>query len=262
MTVPAPRPGAHQESRPRAGNWHLERRGGTVRQLHEKSAALATSVPAVAGVTTGTAKATPSASRRVIVMSPLDRALVLGSTQPDGAADHLACTAAGYDVVRRRSGGGAVLVVPGGQLWVDVWLPFGDPLWQSDVGRAAWWLGEAWARALEAVGVSGAQVWRRPMERSQWSSLACFAGRAAGEVIGADGAKIVGISQRRARHGALFQSSCLLRWDAPGLAALLGVAAGERLAAARALQRVAVGVGEERGPAVLSALIAALAALP
>jgi hypothetical protein len=54
----------------------------------------------------------------------------------------------------------------------------------------------------------------------------CFAGLAAGEVI-VDGAKVVGISQRRTRAGARFQCSVPLRWDAARHAELLapGIAA-------------------------------------
>ena len=81
-------------------------------------------------------------------------ALVLGSAQPDDVVDRAACAAAGVEVVRRRSGGGAVLLEPGGVVWVDVELPRGDPLWDDDVGRAAWWLGERWAVALADLGVT------------------------------------------------------------------------------------------------------------
>ena len=49
---------------------------------------------------------------------------------------------------RRMSGGGAVLLTPGEVVWVDVELPRAHALWDDDVGRAAWWLGEVWADAL------------------------------------------------------------------------------------------------------------------
>src|SRR4051794_7492302 len=51
-------------------------------------------------------------------------ALVLGSKQRGGGvADDAACTAAGVEVVRQRSGGGAVLLEPGGVVWFDVVVP-------------------------------------------------------------------------------------------------------------------------------------------
>ena len=65
---------------------------------------------------------------------------------------------AGIEVVRRRSGGGAVLLVPGEVLWVDVVVPRDDALWDDDVGRATHWLGELWVRALTRCGVAGATV--------------------------------------------------------------------------------------------------------
>ena len=82
--------------------------------------------------------------RTVWVAEPTAPALVLGSAQPDTDVR----TDAGIEVVRRRSGGGAVLVVPGDVLWVDVIIPAGDELWDDDVGRASHWLGDLWATAL------------------------------------------------------------------------------------------------------------------
>ena len=59
-------------------------------------------------------------------------ALVLGSSQPDSTIDLDACSRAGIEVVRRRSGGGAVLLVPGEVVWLDVIVPRG-----GDGGRDA-----------------------------------------------------------------------------------------------------------------------------
>ena len=198
-------------------------------------------------------------------MDPLDSALVLGSSQPASVVDASECSKAGISVVRRRSGGGAVLVRPGGQLWVDFLVPSGDPLWDADVGRAAWWLGELWAGALSSIGVPGATVWKAPLFRRPWSSLACFAllgagevtlGTVAGPVLGPP--KVVGISQRRTRAGALFQCSCLLSWEPRELVALLAVAGEEAENAARDLGSVAVPVPAGKGGQLLEALLADL----
>jgi lipoate-protein ligase A len=116
--------------------------------------------------------------------------------------------ATGIDVARRRSGGGAVFVEPGGTLWVDVVLPRGDPLWDDDVGRAAHWLGDAWAAAIGDRAV----VHRGAMVRGPLSDLVCFAGLGPGEVT-VDGHKVVGISQRRTRDAARFQCVAYERWD-------------------------------------------------
>ena len=137
-------------------------------------------------------------------------ALVLGSTQAAPPAGEV-------DVVRRSSGGGAVLVEPGELVWVDVFVPAGDPLWEPDVGRAFLWLGQAWAAAL-----GGGTVHTGALRRTPWSRAICFAGLGPGEVT-VRGAKVVGMAQRRARAGALFQCAALRTWDPAPLVALLGL---------------------------------------
>lgn len=147
-------------------------------------------------------------------------ALVLGSTQPFTDADTAAASAAGVDVVRRRGGGGAVLLEPAWTIWADVVVPAGDPLWQADVGRAFWWLGDVWAAALGAVGMGNVTVHRGPLVTSRWSRLVCFAGVGPGEVS-VGGGKVVGMSQRRVRAGVLFQCAVPLAWEAAAIPALL-----------------------------------------
>ena len=136
---------------------------------------------------------------------------MLGSAQPDALADRGACAAAGVEIVRRRSGGGAVLVAPGRQIWLDVFVPAGDPLADDDVGRASWWFGELWAACLEAVAGRSdlvAEVHRGGVAHRR-GATACFAALGPGEVSVA-GAKAVGISQRRNRHGAWLHSMALV----------------------------------------------------
>lgn len=160
--------------------------------------------------------------RSLAVLEATSPALVLGSTQRPGDVDDEVARRLGVDVVTRRSGGGAVLVEPGGVVWIDVVLPRADPRWDDDVGRAAWWVGEAWAAALVEAGVAGAEVHRGPMVRTALSRQVCFAGLGPGEVT-AEGAKVVGIAQRRTRHLAWFQCAAPLRWDPEPLGRLLGV---------------------------------------
>lgn len=163
-------------------------------------------------------------------------ALVLGSRQA-------LIDVPGIDVVRRRSGGGAVHLDPGGTLWVDVVVPRDDERWDDDVGRATHWLGQAWA---SAVG-DGAHVHRGPMLHNEWSDLVCFAGLGPGEVT-IEGRKVVGISQRRTREAARFQCVAYERWD-PSLLA-------EHLALDADLEAMGAGVGPLA--AVEAALIAAI----
>jgi lipoate-protein ligase A len=176
--------------------------------------------------------------RSIWVCEPTGPALVLGSAQRDTDVDQAACGRAGIPVVRRRSGGGAVLVEPGDLLWLDAILPAGDPLWRDDVGKAFLWLGDVWRRALADVGVA-AVVHDGPLVRGPWSSLVCFAGLGPGELTTPAGAKVVGISQRRTRAGARFQCAALLRWDPAALLGLLALVEPARTEARQALATAA-----------------------
>ncbi len=160
--------------------------------------------------------------RRTVRIVEVDRpALVLGSTQPIEDVDLGRAEREGIDVVRRRSGGGGVLLDPGDVVWVDVEIPRDDELWSDDVGRAASWLGRVWVRAIAAAVGSTAVVHDGPMQSGPLAPVVCFAGLAPGEVT-IDGAKVVGISQRRTRAGARFQCAVPRRWDVERHAALLG----------------------------------------
>lgn len=146
--------------------------------------------------------------------SPERSAVVLGSTQDPTILDTEACERMGLDVVKRRSGGGIVLVGPGSTLWLDVLVPRGHRLWDDDVARASWWVGETWADALREFGVDDVSVHRGSMVTSELARLVCFAGRGPGEVFAAT-SKAVGISQRRTRDWSRFQCALSLRWDGP-----------------------------------------------
>lgn len=110
-------------------------------------------------------------------------------------------------------------MLPGSSVWIDVVIPADDRLWTPDVSAAALWLGDLWASVLAEVGVADAMVHRGPMVRPAVSSVMCFGGLAPGEVW--RGGKTVGISQRRTRRWARFQTIALLDWDAEVHRALL-----------------------------------------
>lgn len=159
-------------------------------------------------------------------------AVVLGSTQPtpDGPGPQ------GWEVVRRRSGGGAVLVGPDDPLWVDVDLPAADPRWRDDVGESFLWLGRAWAAALGG----GVVVHEGRFDPGRWGRAVCFAGRGPGEVF-LGGAKVVGLAQRRTRDVARFQCAVPRRWDPEPLISCV-VPPHDRARARRDLAAVAQGV--------------------
>ena len=195
--------------------WHVERARGSATEFHQQD------LP----------------PERALWIFEVERpVIVLGSSQADVDIPSI-------EVVRRRSGGGAVYLAPGEALWCDVVVPRGDELWDDDVGRATYWLGEAWAAAVGDPAV----VYRGAMVRNEWSDVVCFAGLGPGEVT-VGGRKAVGISQRRTRDAARFQCVAYEQWNPRPLVDLLGLDAR--------LDEVGTGVG--RLEAVEAALIAAL----
>lgn len=189
-------------------------------------------------------------------MEPTEAALVLGSSQPEEHVDREASKRLGIEIARRRTGGGAVLVRDGALLWVDLLLPSGDELWQPDVGVASWWVGDAWASALRTLGLRGVTVWKEAMRSTEWSSRACFAGVGPGEVL-IDGKKAVGISQRRTRSAALFQTAALLQWEPADLVRLLALDPSSRKRAEQDLAASATPVAR-RSAELLEAFLGAL----
>ena len=177
--------------------WALERRAGTAQALHDLDLD------------------DPGSGRLVRWNEVEDASLVVGSAQPAASLDPEGVEAAGLHLARRRSGGGAVLLIPGAQVWVDVFLPVGDEWWCDDVDRSAWWLGDVWVAAIESLRpelTGRLTVHRSPSSDPSSGRVACFASVGPGEVL-LDGRKLVGVSQRRTRHWARFQCVVHLRWD-------------------------------------------------
>ena len=203
--------------------WAIEHRSGSAAHFH--------------------AQPLPDPVRREVWWFAIDRpALVLGSAQRDDVLDTAAVATARLEVVRRRSGGGAVLLTPGEVTWVDVIIPAHDPLWHDDVGRAFDWLGEAWVATLTALGVGEPRAHEGAMVRTRWSDLVCFAGLGRGEVT-VGGRKVVGISQRRTRHGARFQCAVLHVWNPAALLDVLRLTPTERQRAGDDVSIAAAGIG-------------------
>lgn len=210
-----------------------------------------------------------------MVVRSVDRPiLVLGSTQAATVVDLPRLRHAGVELVRRRSGGGAVLLGPGAQVWVDMWVPRDDSLWSDEPRRSAERVGEWWAASLSlglSPGDGRVTVHRGPAVPGPAGDLVCFAGVGAGEVL-VDGRKLVGLAQWRSRQGALVHGCAYRAWDPAGIAGLLATGArarkdgtgdpegdGGHAALAAALDGCAVGLDEVGAAAwTVDQLLAAL----
>jgi lipoate-protein ligase A len=182
-------------------SWRIEHRAGDVGEFH--------------------ARPLPGDGRTATFFTANAATLVLGSSQGDDSVDNAAALRQGIRIVRRRSGGGGVLVLPGDFVWLDLEIPVGDELWSPDIGRSMWWVGELWRMAL-ATFEPRATVHRGSMLRTPWSSDVCFAGIGPGEVLRGS-AKLVGISQRRTRDAARFQTMIHRRWRPDVVASLVAL---------------------------------------
>jgi len=187
---------------------------------------------------------------------PAAPVLVLGSTQPETTIDHARRADRGIHLVRRRSGGGAVLVGADEVYWFDLVIDRDDPLWRDDIGEASGWVGQVLQRALADLGTSGT-VHSGRLVRTEWSDRICFAGIGPGEVITDAGTKVAGVSQRRTRDAARFQCAVLKRWNAEVMVDLLDLGDDDRKRAAQQLRSAATGI-EVADAAFRSAIAAAL----
>jgi lipoate-protein ligase A len=210
----------------------------------------------------------PEPERVAVIRHVAHPTLVLGSTQPSDVVSPVALREGSVEVVRRRGGGGAVFLEPGGSVWIDAWIPRDDVLWSHDVAAAAEWVGRWWIEALRGVGnqVDGGagagfgspgdlSVHTGRSEPGAWGDLVCFAGRGPGEVFLED-RKIVGLSQWRSREGALFSSCAYAEWDAEPLLDLLLIDDSTRSELAAGLRDVAVGVATLAPPSSVASVTA------
>jgi len=122
--------------------------------------------------------------------------LSLGRFQP---ADQVLAPP-GVDLVRRPTGGGAVL--HRGDVCYSIILPLSHPLATGSIGQSYQRLARGLAAALEALGLPPLAA-SRPSQRSRW----CFETIALSELALA-GRKLVGSAQAR-RDGALLQQGSI-----------------------------------------------------
>jgi hypothetical protein len=142
---------------------------------------------------------------------------------------------------------------------MDAWIPRGDPLWKVDVSAAAEWVGAWWHGAIAEIvgggrrsgggrdrsggGIVATSVHRGRSVPGELGDMVCFAGRGPGEVFVGD-RKLVGLSQWRAREGALFSSCAYVRWDVERMVELFDLDDPTRALLVDELASAAVGLSE------------------
>jgi lipoyl(octanoyl) transferase len=148
--------------------------------------------------------------------------LSLGFAQPFTAADAPFCDESGVDIVRRPTGGRAVLHHL--ELTYSVVAPLGAPPFGQDLQAAYRTICQALVAGLQAVGVPAELASESPGGLPKpTEAIPCFVGPAAGEVV-ASGRKLVGSAMRRHRGAILQHGSILEDWDGRLQAGCLGLA--------------------------------------
>lgn len=147
--------------------------------------------------------------------------LSLGFAQPHRAADAGFCAAHGVDVVRRPTGGRAVLHHL--ELTYGFAAPLGRGPFTFDLQATYRAICGALVEGLSRLGVR-AQLSGAPEEGMirPTEAIPCFVGPASGEVI-ADGRKLVGSAMRRVGDAILQHGAILEGWDGALQAGCLGL---------------------------------------
>jgi len=163
--------------------------------------------------------------------------LSLGRREPyPGGWDHEAVERAGIEVVRRPTGGNAVLHTEEVTFALAASIP--GP-WKTTPRAFAGATAEALSRALTACGVPGARVEDERRFRPGAPAALCFARSAPGEVL-AQGYKVAGLASRFGRSGALCHASIPLTARSRSIAGFRAAGGGET----EALERNARSLGE------------------
>ncbi|MGA2123740.1 MAG: hypothetical protein ABSG58_04860 [Acidimicrobiales bacterium] len=130
--------------------------------------------------------------------------LVLGGHQSRGVLSPIAVS---HTPVRRRRGGGGLVLLRPNDLWIDWWIPHDDGRWSHDVRVSSLLVGSWWASALQGRTARPVKVHSGALAGSDAHRVVCFAGRGPGEVFVSD-RKAVGLTQWRVREG-IFISTVL-----------------------------------------------------
>lgn len=148
---------------------------------------------------------------KIVFWTCRNPAVVLGGAQKSSPDMCQRSRQSGIDLLKRRAGGGAVLVGPW-MLSMSLVVPPGHPLASMGLHASYEWLGGVHAAALQSIGIAS-QVLRSDdiarREPDNALSWACYGGFSVGEIV-VDGRKLVGLAQLRSKRGVLFVSGAHL----------------------------------------------------
>ncbi|MBV8196097.1 MAG: hypothetical protein JOY80_11300 [Candidatus Dormibacteraeota bacterium] len=138
--------------------------------------------------------------------------LSLGRMQPDSDVDVAACARDGVDIVRRPSGGRAVLHRD--EVTYALVCAADDPVFGGDVLTSCGRIHATVADSLRGLGIATSshvtEAGERRHMRRRMEEANCFANPSAHELIDSTGSKLVGSAQVRNGHALLQHGSILL----------------------------------------------------
>ncbi|PLW69852.1 lipoyl protein ligase domain-containing protein [Pseudohalioglobus lutimaris] len=157
-------------------------------------------------------------------------AVVLGRSQRADAMQLERASRCALPMVRRKSGGGAVIAGPE-MLSVSVFLPVQHRLSRCSAVAAYKWIGEFWRSVLARYGVDSHLLAPDEARRSQLSARqrgldwACYSSLSHGELVDRHGRKLLGVAQIRNRHCTALTAGMYL--SAPDWGSLCEVMVGD-----------------------------------
>lgn len=140
-----------------------------------------------------------------------DPAVIMGCSQRPDEAQSDRAMQAGLPIMRRGSGGGAVLAGPW-MLSFTLFIPADHPIAELNIIDIFGWFEQIWMQTLQQVGVPAQGVNKAMIDHSkkvakeQSVDWACYAGLSHGEIVSLDGRKLVGLAQIRKRKGVALVS--------------------------------------------------------
>ena len=149
-------------------------------------------------------------------------AVIMGCSQRPDEQQQVRAESAGFPIMRRGSGGGAVLVGPW-MLSVTLFIPPEHPVAEQNIIEIFSWFEQLWITVLQQCGVPCKGVDQAIIDQSKQISeeqqlkWACYASLSHGEVVSEDNRKLVGLAQIRKRKGVALVSGLHLQssdWSA------------------------------------------------